>query len=114
MSVRRDGGAVPADYEWSGDLLSLELCREFRRLDREVPVRFGVVGDDDAGDGCARVEADEHVDWTVIAMLLRHEIRRPVCDPERLHAWVDLRIGRIRREMQRRSLERGKHDRGRE
>ena len=83
IEARDTASTSPPTLNGSLKRLALELRRELRRLDREITVRLGVVGDDHAGERPGHVHADQDVNRSVVAVLLRHQVGRPERDAER-------------------------------
>ena len=117
MVARETASMSSADPERIAHVLVLELRRESRRIDGEVPIGFVMLADDDAGQDTLQIDAHEHRDRPSIAALEGNELCRPEgIAKDGLWAWRagisgEMRrlafLGRERRRARKQDLESG-------
>src|SRR5438128_11222503 len=68
---------VAANLEWIADVLAFELQSKFRKAHRKISVRFALLDDEHSGQVRSCLQANQHLDGTIISALERFQFGGP-------------------------------------
>src|SRR5439155_18745310 len=63
--------------EWIPDVLAFELQSKFRKIHRKISVWFAVLGDEHSGQVRSCIQANQHLDGTIVSALERLQFGGP-------------------------------------